>query len=305
MSNHRLRLGTRSSALARWQADWVCSQLTELGVEVEIVLITTDGDTDQRPIGAIGGDGLFTKRIQRALLENQIDLAVHSLKDLPTEAVPGLQLAAVPPRESPFDAIIAANGLRFEQLPQQARIGTGSQRRRSQLLSHRPDLVVVGIRGNVDTRLEKVDSGECDAIVLAEAGLRRLGLNSRITEVLPPSLMLPAIGQGALGLECRADDAPVIQVLENLDDVDTNSSVQAERELLAILQGGCSAPIGAWGRVADGQLHLDATVLSLDGQQQLRSQATGEPGSAKELATQVAQSLLEQGAGALVDAART
>ena len=190
-----LRLGTRGSALARWQADWVTSCLHQRGVPVEQILITTQGDVSQQPLGAIGGQGVFTKEIQRALLAGEIDMAVHSLKDLPTDAVPGLELAAVPERESTGDVLVAGRFPGLQQLPSGARIGTGSSRRRSQLLHHRPDLDVQDIRGNLDTRLRKLDQGQYDAIVLAEAGLQRLGWQDRITEVLSREIMLPAVGQ--------------------------------------------------------------------------------------------------------------
>src|SRR6188768_3617513 len=189
-----LRIGTRSSPLARWQADWVTAELRKLGEEVEVVFITTQGDVRTGPLGQIGGQGLFTKEIQRALLTEEVDIAVHSLKDLPTDPVEGLTLGAIPERESPGDVLVAATVPDFASLPQGARLGTGSLRRRTQLLHARPDLVVLDIRGNVETRLRKVVDGEFDAIVLAEAGLTRLGLADRITQVLPKELMLPAVG---------------------------------------------------------------------------------------------------------------
>ena len=195
MSSPHLRLGTRNSPLARWQAEWVAARLTALGVAVELVPITTQGDVKSGPLGQIGGMGLFTKELQRALLDNQIDLAVHSLKDLPTEPVVGLALAAVPERESTADVLLTTKYGSLESLPKGAKVGTGSLRRKSQLLHARPDLAIEDIRGNVETRVRKLDDGEYDAIVLAEAGLKRLGLAHRITQVLPQSLMLPAVGQ--------------------------------------------------------------------------------------------------------------
>jgi hydroxymethylbilane synthase len=304
VNNRRLRLGTRNSLLARWQANWVSAQLAGLGIDVELVLIVTGGDADQRPIGAIGGEGVFTKEIQRALLENRVDLAVHSLKDLPTEQAPGLALAAVPRRESPFDAAVVRGDLPLCELPDGARVGTGSLRRRSQLLWLRPDLHIEDIRGNVDTRLGKLDSGNYDAIILAEAGLRRLGWGERISEVLPPSKMMPAVGQGALGIECRASDEKVRDILAKLDDAGARQSVCAERALLARLHGGCSAPIGAWGRVVQGQLQLDAVVLSADGHHRVSSHSTGHMNDPDQVADSAARELLNQGAENLIASAR-
>ncbi|MES1213328.1 MAG: hydroxymethylbilane synthase, partial [Singulisphaera sp.] len=202
-----MKIGTRASVLARWQADWVAARLRELGHDVETVLVSTRGDRDQsRPIGAMGGDGLFTKELQRSLLAGEVDMAVHSLKDLPTEPVAGLTIGAVPARGPIGDVLVSRGAPSFAALPQGALLGTGSQRRRAQLLHVRPDLVMKDVRGNVETRLRKLVSGEYDALVLAEAGLTRLGLAQEITERLPQTLILPAVGQGALGIECRADD---------------------------------------------------------------------------------------------------
>jgi len=297
----QLRLGTRASPLARWQADWVAARLRENGVEVELVLISTQGDQNQTaPVGAIGTFGVFTKEIQRALLDGRIDLAVHSLKDLPTEAVEGLCLAAVPPREEAGDALLSRDGRPFDELPSGARIGTGSVRRRAQLWHARPDLEMLDVRGNVDTRLRKLDEGQFDALVLAEAGLRRLGQADRITQVLPMSLILPAVGQGALGLETRADDAVARSCLAVLDDAATHAGVLAERALLAALRGGCLAPVGAWGRVIDGRLQLDAVVLSGDGRRKIAADTAGVPDDAAALGRQVADALLAQGAAELI-----
>jgi len=292
--------------LARWQADWVAGRLAESGVAVELVPITTRGDVHSGPIESIGGRGLFTKQIQQALLDGRVDLAVHSLKDLPTEPVPGLTLAAVPPRAAPGDALVARAADSLEQLPEGASVGTGSARRRAQLLSRRPDLVVKEIRGNVDTRLRKLDEGQYDAIVLAEAGLSRLGLADRITEVLPKSVMLPAVGQGALGLEIRVDDAATCQALAPLDHLPTHAAVTAERAMLAALRGGCLAPVGAWGRVGDGNsLQLDGVVLSNDGRTRLAASAVGPPEQAGEVGVEVAEKLIAKGARDLIAASRT
>lgn len=300
----RLRLGTRSSALARWQADWVAAELGQLGVQVEMIPISTQGDVSSRPLGAIGGQGVFTKELQRALFDGAIDLAVHSLKDLPTERVPGLQLAAVPERESTRDVLVSRVAGSLAALPPGARIGTGSIRRRAQLLHARPDLQVSEIRGNVDTRLRKLDEGQYDAIVLAEAGLKRLGLGHRITQILPTELMLPAVGQGALGIEARSDDDGTLEILAPLDDADTHSAVLAERALLAALRAGCLAPVAAWARVVGDGLQLDAAVLSHDGRDRLSVSVAGPPEQAELLGHQAAADLSARGAAQLIAASR-
>lgn len=300
-----IRLGTRASALARWQADWVATRLEELGVTVGLVPITTTGDREQRgPIGSLGGQGVFTKEIQRALIEDRIDLAVHSLKDLPTEPVEGLSLAVVPERETVRDALICREKTSLAELPKGARVGSGSMRRQSQLLHHRPDLTLVDIRGNVDTRLAKLDEGQYDAIVLAEAGLKRLGLADRITELVDPDIMLPAVGQGALGLETRSDDQATRAALRPLDHAPTHASVTAERSMLAALRGGCLAPIAAWGRLEDDALVLTGRVLSVDGAERIEVTETAPDQDAAALGQLVAQRLMDQGATELISTAR-
>jgi hydroxymethylbilane synthase len=299
-----IRLGTRASALARWQAEWVAARLTELGAAVELVFIKTGGDGTTTPITQSTSQGLFTKEIQRALLDGRVDLAVHSLKDLPTERIDGLGLAAVPRRESACDAFLSNQFTAVDQLPHGARVGTGSRRRQSQLLHARPDLTVLDIRGNVETRLQKLDDGEYDAIILAEAGLKRLGLADRITQILSPTTMLPAVGQGALGLETRQDDLATIATVNQLDDQDTHACVLAERALLAALRGGCLAPVGAWGRIVDGKLHLDAVVLSADGRTRLEASVSGDLRSAAALGEDTARHLIEQGATELIAGSR-
>ncbi len=309
----RIRLGTRTSDLAQWQANWVTARLEETGVEVEMVPITTTGDRNQQgPIGSLGSQGLFTKEIQAALLEDRIDLAVHSLKDLPTDEVPGLILAAVPGRASVRDVLATRHedgksvtpDATFDSLPKGAVVGTGSLRRQSQLLHARPDLRMEDIRGNVDTRLRKLDEKQYDAIVLAEAGLRRLELSDRITFILPGSLILPAIGQGALGLETRTDDGRTRDALSPLGDSASFASVTAERTLLAALQGGCLAPIAALGRVEDGKLYLTGCVLSPDGAERIEATGNAAVDQAVELGQRVAADLLDQGAADLVEASR-
>jgi hydroxymethylbilane synthase len=308
-----LRIGTRGSKLARWQSDWVAAELHKLGAHVEIVEIATQGDVQQQgPVASLGIQGLFTKEIQAAVLSGQVDVAVHSLKDLPTQQVAGLALAATPPREDPSDALVTNDVDSLEALPQGARVGTGSLRRRAQLLHLRPDLSILGIRGNVDTRLRKLDEGEYDAIVLAAAGLRRLGWGKRITALLEPPQMLPAPGQGSLAIECREGDTEIIALVGQLDDPPTRLGVTAERIVLADLHGGCSAPIAAWGRVAGGRLLLDGLVADIEGRNVLRASAAADfadaPGDsgalAHQLGHQVASNLLQQGAAELIETAR-
>ena len=304
MPSPRLRLGTRASPLARWQADWVAGELRKRGVEVELVLISTQGDVKTGPLGQIGGQGLFTKEIQRALLDQQFDLAVHSLKDLPTAEVEGLSLAAVPERESIADVLVCNSAGSLYELPKYARVGTGSLRRRAQLLHQRPDLQMLEIRGNVETRLRKLDEGEYDALVLAQAGLHRLGLDARIAGIIPLAVMLPAVGQGALGIETRADDDSTRQLLAPLNHVATQQAGIAERSLLATLRGGCLAPVGAWGRVEGGTFLLDGVVLSGDGRQRVAASSSGPAASAVEVGRAVAGQLIAQGAEGLIAASR-
>ncbi len=300
-----LRIGTRGSKLAQWQAEWVAEQLRQSGREVAVVEIATQGDRDaDSSLRSFSGVGVFTKEIQRALLSGEVDVAVHSLKDLPTDVVPGLILAAVPPREDVHDVLVSREGVRLGELSRGALIGTGSLRRQAQLRNLRSDLQVAEVRGNVDTRLQKLVEGSFDALVLAQAGLSRLRLAERITEVLPLTTMLPAVGQGALGIECRADDAATRADLARLDDANTRAAVGAERALLAHLRGGCLAPVGAWGRVAAGQLMLTAVVLSPDGRERLDARDAANPADAAALGTRVAEVLLSQGAARLIAVAR-
>jgi hydroxymethylbilane synthase len=299
-----LRLGTRGSALARWQAEWVADQLRQTGTIVHLTVISTQGDISSLPLGEIGGQGVFTKEIQRALLDGRIDLAVHSLKDLPTEPVEGLMLAAVPPRESNHDVLVCREAAHVDDLPPASRVGTGSTRRRAQLLFHRPDLVVSEVRGNVETRLRKLAEGQFDALVLAEAGLRRLGLIHHITQVFSRSWMLPAVGQGALGIEVRADDEAARQALARLNHPDTHAAILAERSMLSALQAGCLAPVGAWGRVDDGVLRLDGAVLSPDGAHRLAVSVTGCVSTPVDLGIEAARQLIADGAGNLIGQTR-
>jgi hydroxymethylbilane synthase len=301
-----LRIGTRGSKLARWQADWVADWLRRYGQTVEIIEIATRGDVDQSElVGDIGAPGVFTKEVQRAVLVGDADVAVHSLKDLPTDAVAGLVLAAVPTRESPADVLVSPHSSSLDALPNGARIGTGSLRRQAQLRHARPDLHALAVRGNVETRIRKLDEGQFDAIVLAEAGLVRLGLADRISQVLPWEIMLPAAGQGALGIECRADDLPTIVALAALDDATTHAAVLSERALLSRLRGGCLAPIGALGFVTEGRLELSAVVLSADGVCRLHERDWALLEEAEALGLRVADVLLAQGADELIATGRT
>lgn len=310
--SHPIRVGTRASLLARTQTGWVVDQLRGHGHAVEIVTVSTQGDarTDV-PISAIGGDGVFVRELERALLERRIDAAVHSLKDLPTEETPGLTVDCVPMRASPFDVLVAREPCTLESLPPGAVVGTSSVRRIAQVKSLRGDLVVRPIRGNVDTRLRRLDAGEYDCLILAGAGLERLGLGDRITHVLRPDAFWPAVSQGALGIQIRADDGRLRLALEPLDDLPTHQSVRAERSCLAALAGGCLAPIGAWGHHADdGRLELGGCVLEDDGDRVTRIAATvraavdGEPralsGAPESLGRELAGMLLARGAESML-----
>ena len=304
----KLRIATRVSRLAIWQAEHVAALLSlSAAVETELVRVTSSGDRDQtRPVAELQSQGLFTKEIQQAVLDGRADLAVHSLKDLPTEETPGLVLAAVPERETVADVLVSRDGRGWSKLPRGARIGTGSRRRRAQLLNVRPDFEMLELRGNVETRLQKLRNGEYDAIVLAQAGLRRLGLDDPLFhEKLNPTFFQPAVGQGALGIEARADDSQTQDLLAKLDHAPTRAAVTAERALLAALRGGCLAPVGAWARLDDeGRLLLEAVVLSLDGRKKLVATASDSPDHAESLGRRVAAELDRQGAAELIAASR-
>lgn len=298
-----LRIGTRGSALALWQARSVAQLLREAtGVEPELVIIKTSGDKFQQfSFSQIGAKGVFIKELEDALLEERIDLAVHSMKDVPTEMPEGLLIAAIGKREDVRDALLSANASTLESLPPGARVGTSSLRRQSQLLHARPDLRMLELRGNVDTRVEKLKRGDYDAIVLAKAGLDRLGLSKNISQILPVNLSLPAAGQGAIGIETRVADAATREILTALNDADTCSAVTAERAALASLGGGCQVPIGAWGRIENGMLTLDVAVLSPDGKQRLAEQDSASPEHAEDLGRRIAKKLRDRGAAALLE----
>ncbi len=300
-----LRLATRKSPLARWQAEWVARLLQQAGYRTKLVFVTTQGDRQQRaPIARLGRQGVFTREIQQAVLDGRADAAVHSLKDLPTEPVSGLVLAAVPQRGPVQDVLVSRQGATLEELPSGAVIGTGSLRRRAQLLRRRQDLKFVPLRGNVDTRLRKLRQQECDALVLAEAGLQRLELQQHITQRLPLSWVLPAVGQGAVGVECRRDDDATRGILARIDDPATHQAVLAERAMLRTLRGGCLAPVAALARVLHDRLSLQAMVLSHDGSRALQANLSGEPQEAESLGRQAAGELLDQGAAELIAQAR-
>jgi len=296
-----LRIGTRGSALALWQANHLRDALAKkFSLESEIVVVKTSGDRFAgAQIEQIGIRGIFTKELEDALITDRADVAVHSMKDVPTEFSEVCKIAIVFPREDPRDALVSQHGEMLKDLPHAARIGTSSLRRASQLRQFRRDFKIVEVRGNVDTRLRKVAIGECDAMVLAKAGLDRLDATSRISEVLPPEVMLPAVGQGALGMEFLAAREDEFSFLNQLVDQETMLAVTAERTVLAALQGGCRLPLGAWGRFESGTLVLDACVLSADGTESVRghgSEACASAEEATDLGRKVAGDLLKAGA---------
>jgi hydroxymethylbilane synthase len=302
-----LRIATRASALALWQAQHVAARIAAAapGTTVELVQVTTTGDRDQTgALRAFGGLGVFTREVQKAVLDRRADLAVHSLKDLPTESAAGLCLAAVPEREETADALILPAGTpvtaALDSLRPGARIGTGSLRRRAQLLHLRPDLVLDEVRGNVETRISRLDAGDYDALILAVAGLKRLGLEGRISARLDPPVMFAAVGQGALGIECRDEDTPVRELLLRIEDSLARARVTAERALLARLRAGCHAPVGTATEAGGGTLSLEAVVLSADGRQRISTRETSAMTDAAGLGTRVADRLLELGAQALL-----
>lgn len=291
-------IGTRSSKLALWQADYVAARLREAypGLTVEKRLMTTKGDKIlDAPLAKIGGKGLFTKELEQAMLAGEIDLAVHSLKDMPTEVPEGLAIAAITQRADPGDAFVSNRYASLAALPAGAAIGTSSLRRRAQLLHARPDLTIRDLRGNVNTRLAKLDAGEYDAAVLAVAGLKRLGFAARIREVLPQSLLLPAVGQGALAIETRAADAAVRERVSFLADAGTTACARAERAFLARVEGGCQVPVGVYAQPAAAGIAVEAVIASLDGARLYRDRVEGAAADAAALGTELADRLLAAG----------
>jgi hydroxymethylbilane synthase len=297
-----LRIGTRGSALALWQASHIAERLAQRhGIKTQLVRIRTAGDRLQsvsvsQAGASADGKGIFIKELEDALLAGAVDLAVHSMKDVPTEAPAGLAFPAVTRREDVRDCLVSRDGRTLENLPPGARIGTSSLRRQAQLRHHRPDLEMADVRGNVDTRLRKLASGEFDAVVLALAGLKRLGVADKVTQVLDTDVMLPAVGQGAIGIETRTDDRRASELVAALDDAETRACVTAERALLHELQGGCQVPLGAWARLAGGELHLEAAVFSADGREFVRRDDRGSPGDAYAVGKRLGQVLIGAGA---------
>ena len=301
-----LRIGSRGSVLALWQAEFVRKQLFQLtGVEAEVVVIKTTGDKmQQAAFGQSGGKGIFIKELEEALLEESVDLAVHSVKDIPTDTPSRLQFPAVCRRDDVRDCLVSHQGTLLASLKQGARVGTSSLRRQAQLRHYRRDLDLRELRGNVDTRLRKVDSGEYDAIVISKAGLDRLGLSQKITETLSTEISLPAVGQGAIAIQSRLKDQQAAEILEKLDDAETRTVIIAERALMAALGGGCSVPLGAWARMERGELVLEAMLCSVDGAHYVRQKATAPAEQATELGQRMAQMLMEGGAEDILEEVR-
>ena len=299
MTQKRVRIATRKSALALWQAEYVKAQLEKFhpDVHVELVPMTTKGDIIlDTPLAKVGGKGLFVKELEVAMLEGRADIAVHSMKDVPVEFPEGLGLEVICPREDPRDAFVSNTIASFANLPQGAIVGTSSLRRQCQIKALRPDLTIRDLRGNVNTRLRKLDEGEYDAIILAAAGLIRLKMPERIKEFIAPEVMLPANGQGAVGIECRSDDQTIKALLAPLEDKNTRYRVLAERAMNRALEGGCQVPIGSYAEIENNQLHLRGLVGAIDGSEIVRHQLTGTITQGEQLGQQLAEILLSQGA---------
>ncbi|MCK9420703.1 MAG: hydroxymethylbilane synthase [Nitrospirae bacterium] len=299
----QIRIGTRASALALWQAEWVKSELEKKysGMAVTLTKIKTTGDKIlDVPLAKVGGKGLFVKEIEEAMLANEIDIAVHSMKDVPTFFPDGLHLACITKREDARDALLSRNNVAFKDLPRGANVGTSSLRRQAQLMNARPDFVIHQLRGNVGTRLQKLKEGKFDAIILAAAGVKRLGLDANVSEYLSPEISLPAIGQGALGIECRMDDRELNDMIAFFNHTDSSTCVRGERALLKRLEGGCQVPIACYGRVKDGKLMLIGLVGSVDGKRIVRDSIEGDPEKAEKLGVTLAEKLLSQGADVIL-----
>jgi hydroxymethylbilane synthase len=299
-----LRIATRKSQLALWQAEYVRDVLLQYhpDLNVELVKMTTQGDKIlDTPLAKVGGKGLFVKELEAGLISGDADIAVHSMKDVPVELPEGLHLSVICPREDPRDAFVSKNYASFESLPKGARLGTSSLRRQCQLAAQRPDLNIIDLRGNVNTRLQKLDAGDYDAIILAAAGLKRLGMQDRITEILSPEISLPAIGQGAVGIECRVDDDWVNELLAPLNDRDTAVRVRAERALNHRLQGGCQVPIAGYAELAHGVILLRGLVGTVDGSKIIHGEIAGQPEDAEYLGRVLAEDLLTRGADEILE----
>ena len=304
MKTRNIVIGSRGSQLALWQANWVKSELERLhdNVDIDIRIIATSGDIIQDvPLAKIGGKGLFVKEIEEALLANEIDLAVHSMKDVPMELPTELGISVITKRENPLDALISKNGDKLADLPQGATIGTSSLRRSSQLLKYRDDFKIHPLRGNVDTRLRKVEEGKYDAILLASAGLNRLGWANRITEEISPDILLPAMGQGALGIETRLDDTKIYDFISTLNHEQTHYAVSAERSMVGRLDGGCQVPIGAYARVEKGLIKLKGLVASLDGEIIYKLENVGPVDDAINIGQELGAQLLKMGANEILE----
>ncbi|BCS97514.1 porphobilinogen deaminase [Desulfoluna limicola] len=300
---NKIVIGTRGSQLALWQANWVKAELERLheGVSCELLIIKTKGDKIlDVPLAKVGGKGLFVKEIEEALLDGRIDLAVHSMKDMPAHLPEGLKIGAIPEREDPRDALISKNGLTFDALPKGARVGTSSLRRSAQLLAKRPDLQIETLRGNIDTRLKKVLEGNMDAIILAAAGLKRLGLGEHITECLDTELMLPAVGQGALCIESRENDDRIDAALSPLNHLPTRTTVLAERAFLNTLEGSCQIPVGAFAETDGETITIRGLVAEIDGTRILMEKDTADSAKGEALGITVAERLKEAGAAEIL-----
>jgi hydroxymethylbilane synthase len=298
-----IRIGTRGSALALWQAEWVKAELGTKypGMAVSLTKIKTTGDKIlDVPLAQVGGKGLFVKEIEEAMLENEIDIAVHSMKDVPTFFPDGLHLSCITRREDARDALLSRNHVKFKDLPKGANVGTSSLRRQAQLMHVRPDFKIQQLRGNVDTRLRKLKEGLFDAIILAAAGVKRLGLAENVTEYIDEDISLPAIGQGALGIECRVDDRELNDLIAFFNHQDTRICVTGERALLRRLEGGCQVPIACYGRIKDGKLQLTGLVGSVDGKRIIKDAVVGAPEHAEKLGVTLAEKLLKQGADVIL-----
>ena len=303
-ATRRLTIGTRGSQLALWQANWTRQAIMERfpDITVELLIIKTQGDKIQDvPLAKVGGKGLFVKEIEDAMLAGRIDLAVHSMKDMPAKLPVGLCIGAVPKRETPWDALISKNGLPLDRLPERARVGTSSLRRGAQLKGLRPDIEIVSLRGNLDTRLRKLETGNLDAIILAAAGLNRMGLEDRITEILTDSVMLPAVGQGALCIEVRENDPATAPVMAALNHPETRTVVMGERAFLNRLEGGCQVPIAAHGELSGDTLTLQGLVSSLDGVTVIRESLSGPTRDAEGIGVALAERLIAGGAGPILE----
>jgi hydroxymethylbilane synthase len=304
MTIKKIRIATRDSLLALWQAEYVSTALQSAhpGLEVELIKMKSQGDKIlDTPLAKIGGKGLFVKELEEGMLAGIADIAVHSMKDVPMTLPDGLHLAVICPREDPRDAFVSNRYKHFEDLPEGAVVGTSSMRRQCQILAKRPDLQIKFLRGNVQTRLRKLDEGEYDAIILASAGLKRLGEAARITEAIEVDTILPAVGQGAVGIECRIDDAEINLLLAPLNDAHTAARVRAERAMNRRLEGGCQVPIGGYAELDHGVILLHGLVGSVDGTQIIRSHISGYPEHGEELGIALAEELLARGAKEILD----